>query len=299
MTHAALGGSQFQGAILQGVSLYNTTIEDAQFQGSVLESAHLHGAVLNHVSLEGADLRSALFYAATFKLTHVQGALLDNAGMQGVVFQGADIQGTSFKEARLQGTSFSERANVSLANFSNTFLWQSAVINCDGAQVIEPNLAPIVGKNPKFRPGNGVDRFLPATLEGVQIAVEQISSSFPAEERQAFSDKLRGVLNPHSGDVEMATAWRTCADHALPEQEYLKKLDDYLVTLACVPSASSKFIAERLVLRVADKDDRLRSLAAGIVSSDGNLCYGARGIEKTVRTLLLTYAAPDLSGTAR
>jgi uncharacterized protein YjbI with pentapeptide repeats len=286
ITDALLDATQFQGANLFAAAFYGSSIMRTQFQGANLIDARLIGVFLNAVSLEGADLRGARLYAATLKHSQLEAATFDNAGLQAAIFQGSNIEAASFKNARLQGVRFLESNEMALSDFSEAFLWHAETNSCDGAQISEPNLDPVIGNNPYHK---DQIQFVPATGEGVNTLVDEITSLLPDKERSHTEGELRSRLN--ATETESATdadKWYNCAKDKLPAADYARKRNEYFVQLACRNSTSAKYIAERLILRVAESKEIIGALADGMLGADGELCRGAKEIRTSLKSLLLT-----------
>jgi uncharacterized protein YjbI with pentapeptide repeats len=107
---AALPKVDFEGAYLQGASLFAAQLQGASFfrahlANGTLDRAHLRGVSLNEAELRGASLSQAYLQAASLQGAQLQGASLDDAQLQGASLNGARLPGASLRGAQLQGAS--------------------------------------------------------------------------------------------------------------------------------------------------------------------------------------------------
>ena len=110
-----------------------------------------------------------------------------------------------------------------------------------------------------------------------------------------MADQLRGSLMPNVAATAQSSIWQNCAAHSLTEQDYQNRLNDYLIGLMCAKRSFGRFVAERLILRVAERRPIIQAYAKGLLSADGTLCPGAEGIDESVKALLVAAAPARIS----
>jgi uncharacterized protein YjbI with pentapeptide repeats len=151
LTNAQLVDSSLERVTLQGARALNGRLSRARFnyaqlQGVNFTAANLQGTEFFNSNLQGSTFARALLATAGFKQSNLQGADFVNASMQGAWFLDVQLQGASFRGARLQGVVFDmERNGLQLTDFSTSFLYRAFSKNCNGAQVVDPNLDAVVG----------------------------------------------------------------------------------------------------------------------------------------------------------
>ena len=117
-------GRDLKGAIFDLASLPKVDFEGADLQGASLFRTQLQGAALYHAQLQGAALDFTRFQGASLEAARLQGAWLDRAQLQGTSLRDAQLQGASLEYAGLQGASFTG-ATLEATDLLGAYLWRT------------------------------------------------------------------------------------------------------------------------------------------------------------------------------
>jgi uncharacterized protein YjbI with pentapeptide repeats len=221
--------ANFRNSELSSAKMANTEIMSADFTAASLRSTDLRGSFMVDDDFRAANFNGAVLYAAIFKRSKGSGAVFTDAGLQGVIFQESDLGAASFEESRLQGATFFE-SNVTLAYFSNSYLWYTDLGACEKAQIINPNLNPIIGRDTKV-----MGKYLDATQEDLKIFVDRAFNGVADESKSRLQSNFIERLDVGNKSVETTrrSVIESCANKASATEEYDKRLARYLVELGC------------------------------------------------------------------
>lgn len=266
---ASLVEARLQGALLDRAQLQDASLENAKLQGASLDAAELQGAKLVAAGLQGASLNSARLQGASLIGAELQGASLIGAELQGASLDGAQLQGASLDHAQLQGASL-DSAQLQGASFHHVFVWRADVRQAiaEGTRVIEP----VTGA--KHRGAEwSAKTFL--ALQG-QIRQRLPEGSFRDEAVQRIDNALQriAILEPAKpvDEKSMAKRWGELAQSSPSDDVYLKTLAE----IGC--KADTAYVAHGLVWNAfARRATGPGAAALARVFLDEDRCAGVRG----------------------
>lgn len=93
-----LGGVNWEGRDLQGMTLRNANLGGANLEDTDLSGADLSGAILS-----GANLANAEMSGVNLSGANLSGANLDNANLTNANLSSADLRGANLDDANLEG----------------------------------------------------------------------------------------------------------------------------------------------------------------------------------------------------
>jgi uncharacterized protein YjbI with pentapeptide repeats len=293
---AILPGASFRGAQLQGASfkkaqLQGASFDQAQLHGADLDEAELQGASFNGARLHGTTLRAAVLHATLMVSTQARGASFAGAQLQAAALGSGDFRGADFEAALLQGTRF-DNARLTLASFSNSFLWRSTGARCNDAQVTAPDFEALLYiervRTPRQRGGESIR--IKAEPEALDKFIERSSEPLPAGKAAQVRARLKERLSPQDSDKraeESEMNWSECAKSAVELEGYQKRLVESLVSLICEPGADGKYVVEGLYRsRLGFTGTSRQAFARSLLGLDDRPCPGASDVDEKIKSEL-------------
>jgi uncharacterized protein YjbI with pentapeptide repeats/succinate dehydrogenase hydrophobic anchor subunit len=260
---ADLALAELQGADLRSTDMRGVNLSSAQLQGSEISSAMLQGANLSFAVMTAADLSDAHLEGANLTKASLQGANLRGAILVGADLTDANLEGADLSRAHLQGSQF-DRSAVSLANFSNAFIWRTRITRCDDAYVPQT-------RDTAMLPMMLGDAELPTptdvTPQVLDQYIFQTSKGMTDAAKTTVESILRNRLSTEDS-VESRTAqrlWSDCSSAPRSRKQYDSDLGAYLVGVACRAGDDQKYVAHGIYELWVDFDD-LRSTFGKVLS---------------------------------
>jgi uncharacterized protein YjbI with pentapeptide repeats len=312
---AGFQGASFDGLELAGIDLSGAHLPGASFRGTKLQGAKFNGANLTGANLAGAELQGASLLgvrltAANLMKIDLRGAIFEGdfqgARLKGAYLQGARInarlQGADLQEALLGGARM-DGSRLTLALIDKAYLWGAGGGDpqlCEQAQVTEPLfdefIDPVVGRRQSR---------LGTTPQEIGYFIDRVTRSVPPElvgTLQGMSGRL--AISPEVA-AERKNSWASCAEKALPKEEYDAKLVSHLIGIACSENQSgghaangiarhwvrSAFLGNEDIGADAAIDPGTKTLVRGLLGLDGKSCPGANDMNGKTRDMLRAIAA--------
>jgi uncharacterized protein YjbI with pentapeptide repeats len=261
---ASLPKVDFEGAQLQGASLFRAVLQraslyNAQLQGAALTNVQLQGASLDQAQFQGAWLFDARLQDVSLAGAQLQGASLELAQLQGASLAGAQLQGASLELAQLQGASL-QMAVLDATNLSGAFLWRTNVSapNLSQPKALRfsepPHWRPLWRKNPLQLEDQPWDD---KAYQDLRKTIEALPPGDPREQALthiwrldcASDDKTLALCNsdPSLSPPHEAVDWRNDVERAsVDETAYAAALAAQLKALVCSGGKSAIYVVRGL-----------------------------------------------------
>ncbi|MGP0058554.1 MAG: pentapeptide repeat-containing protein [Beijerinckiaceae bacterium] len=255
---ALLEGANMMGAVLDSAQLDDASMTSAQLQGASLNQADLRAADLSAAGMDGASLIGANLTATVLFYAQLQGADLTRASMFGALLDSALAQDASFENTQMQGASL-QWTYFNGAKFSKTSVYGTDV---SGARFKAALIEDDVSKLPKWdisHLGLYTD-YSEVIFAGDPFGKESDRDNddlgyvgtygsvapvkIPAAERDRLAalfpgrppDQLQAEIKQRLARLAPGSAtadWTKLADKPSSEKEYLARLGERLILIAC------------------------------------------------------------------